>query len=47
MAPGSECAKRLQRIHTVAAEMAEELTTHHCRISDVVRTPDEPKYKVV
>jgi hypothetical protein len=34
---GSECAKRLDRIHSVAAEMAADLSTHQCQITETVR----------
>lgn len=36
--PGSECAKRLNLIHDVAAEMAKELSAHQCRLSEAVRS---------
>ena len=36
--PGSECAKRLELIHSVAAEMAKELSVHQCRVSEAVRS---------
>lgn len=36
--PGSECAKRLDLIQNVAAEMAKELSMHQCRVSEAVRS---------
>lgn len=36
--PESECAKRLDLIQNVAAEMAKELSVHHCRVSEAVRS---------
>jgi hypothetical protein len=36
--PGSECARRLQQIQNVAAEVAKELSVHQCRISEAVRS---------
>jgi len=35
---GSECAKHLGMIHSVAAEMAKELSVHHCQVSEAVRS---------
>lgn len=35
--PGSECAKRLELIHDVAADMANELSEHQCQLSEAVR----------